>query len=424
MLLDMHYSRPALTEAPVPRGGSDEASFYDSRESSRTLPPVVLLGGEANALSVARDLGRMGVRVYAIGASDSCVRHSRYVRWIDVPVENGAEESWARFLLGSESDPLRGAVVLSCSDDAIQLLAHHREALQKKFLLDDSSPEAQLQVLDKLSTYRHAASAGVCTPRFWEIADRQSLREIERELVFPLLVKPRLSHLFEARFGRKHVIVHSSEELQRAFEGASDAGMDVLLMEWIPGGDDRLCSYYTYLDEQSRPLFHFTKRIIRRYPNGMGAACYHITDEIPELIRPANRLFRHVGLRGLANVEFKHDPRDGQYKLIECNARFTASNCLVSASGVNLAAFVYNRLIGRPTRVPAAYRSGLRLWDPVRDYWAFQERRAAREITLARWIGSILHRQTFCFFKLTDPLPALARLAKPMRRWLEERHPT
>ena len=80
----------------------------------------------------------------------------------------------------------------------------------------------------------------------------------------------------------------------------------------------------------------------------MGTACYHITDWVPEIVEPSLRLFRHVGLRGLANVEYKLDPRDGRHKLIECNARFTASNCLVSASGVNLAAFVYNRLTGRP----------------------------------------------------------------------------
>jgi len=61
--------------------------------SSLQLPPVIILGGEANALSVARDLGRMGVRVYAMGEADSTVRASRYCTWLDVPVEGGVEES-------------------------------------------------------------------------------------------------------------------------------------------------------------------------------------------------------------------------------------------------------------------------------------------------------------------------------------------
>ena len=49
-------------------------------------------------------------------------------------------------------------------------------------------------------------------------------------------------------------------------------------------------------------------------------------------------LFGHAGLRGVANVEFKRDPRDGRLKLIECNARFTAANGLLTASGIDLGA--------------------------------------------------------------------------------------
>ena len=60
----------------------------------------------------------------------------------------------------------------------------------------------------------------------------------------------------------------------------------------------------------------------RVYPVTSGPGCHHITDWIPELREPALRLFRQAGLRGLANVEFKRDDRDGQLKLIECNARF------------------------------------------------------------------------------------------------------
>jgi hypothetical protein len=195
--------------------------------------------------------------------------------------------------------------------------------------------------------------------------------------------------------------------------------MDMLLMEHIPGGDDRLCSYYTYLDENSEPQFHFTKRIIRRFPSGMGTACYHITDWIPELVDLGNKLFKAVGLRGLANVEFKHDPRDGQYKLIECNARFTASNCLVSASGFRLAQFVYNRITGRPQIAMEKYKIGLRLWDPLRDWKAFKERRRNGELGFLKWLGSVLRRQTYPYFSWSDPMPAFARALKPVRRWFK-----
>jgi predicted ATP-grasp superfamily ATP-dependent carboligase len=385
-------------------------------ESSRQLPPVIILGGEANALSVARDLGRMGVTVYAMGEADSTVRASRYCTWIDVPLEGSLEDSWARCLLSDQAEYLRGAVVLSCSDAGLLVLARHRAKLLERYRLDDSETAAQLLVLDKLTTYKRAKEAGVPTPAFWETQSRDEIVALRDELVFPLMIKPRLSHLFEEKFGRKHVVVETFDQLLAAYDRVSGGGLELLLMEQVPGGDDCLCSYYTYLDEASRPLFHFTKRIIRRYPTGMGAACYHVTDRVPEIGESGNRLFKHVGLRGLANIEFKRDPRDGVYKLIECNARFTASNCLVSASGVRLAEFVYNRLAGRPLPEMDGWVSGKRLWDPARDFKAFCELRGMRRLSLVAWFKSVLHRQTFAYFAWSDPMPAVARVLKPLKK--------
>lgn len=405
---------PAIHRSPRPHVSADPAT---------SSPPVLILGGEANALSVARDLGRTGVRVYAIGEPDSCVKSSRYCRWITIDTTAGVEASWASFLLGPDAAHLHGAILLSCSDASIQVLARHRDTLLQHYLLDDSAVPAQIAMLDKLTTYQHARAAGVATPLFWEVAARDQVLVLRDEFVYPLLVKPRLSHVFEAHFGRKHVTANTFEELLAAFDVAAAAGMDVLLMELIPGPDSELCSYYTYLDESHAPLFHFTKRIIRRYPSGMGTACYHVTDWVPDIVEPARKLFAAVGLRGLANVEFKRDPRDGRHKLIECNARFTASNVLVSAAGFSLARFVYNRLTARPQEPMTSFRSGLRLWDPVRDFWSFRELKRRREITFARWLSSILHRQTWPFFSWSDPLPAVARLLKPVARLVRRLNP-
>jgi predicted ATP-grasp superfamily ATP-dependent carboligase len=386
---------------------------------------VILVGGDANALSVARDLGRQGVDVFALEEPDVSVGYSRYCRRIalsDVGSGNH-EDAWAEFLLGPASDPLRGAVVLACSDAAIQLLVRHRPALLERFRLDLCDPAAQLAMLDKLTTYELARRAGVPTPRFWTAATREQVVALERELLFPLMIKPRLSHVFQQKFGRKHVVVASFAELLAAYETVEASDAQVLLVEQIPGSDDRLCSYFTYLDERGTPLLHFTKRVIRRYPVGMGGGTYHVTAEIPELRELALPLFRQVGLRGLVNVEFKLDERDGRYKLIECNARFVASDGLVSASGISLGTFVYNRVTGRPLPQVDAYRSGLRQWDPARDFYSFRELRRAGQLTAGQWLRSVARRQTFAYFRWTDPLPALARVTLPLRRRLRRSTP-
>lgn len=379
-------------------------------------PPAIVLDGGANALSIARSLGRRGVKVYAINERRAYVCSSRYAK--RVTAAGSDAEPWAQWLTGAESASLHGSVLLAASDAALTLIAEHREALAENFLLDISNPAAQMAMLNKLSTYRAAAAAGVPTPKFWIAKTLDDLAAIRDQLVFPLIVKPQLSHVFEARFGRKFVVAHDQAELTDAFQAASDAEIQTLLVEQIEGPDSLLCSYYTYLDESSEPLVHFTKRILRRWPVGMGGACYHIVDDVPRVRQLGLQLFQHVGLRGLANVEFKLDRRDGELKLIECNARYTAANGLVADCGLDLAWFIYQRLIGRNPPPPSPSRTGVRLWYPLDDFRAFRELRRAGELSFFGWLRSLCHRQTFPYFRVSDPWPSLAAESLRLSRLL------
>ena len=411
-----------LIEADMPAASPEAAPPPPLRLVSgacaEDLPPVVLLGGEANALSVSRDLSRMGVKVYAIGTADTCLRYSRHCKLIVPPSQGDPEQTWAQFLLGPQSDHFRGAVLLACCDEGLQVLARHREPLQQRFLLDEADPGAQLAMLDKLQTYQHASAAKIATPQYWPVESRQQILDHREQLLFPLLAKPRLSHLFERQFGQKFIIANNLEELLDAYRVIEGRGIRVLLVEWIPGPDDQLASYFTYVDARGKLLFNYTKRVIRRYPVGMGAGCYHITDWVPQLIEPSRRLIEQASLRGLVNIEFKFDQRDQQYKLMECNARFTASNSLISASGLPLAPFIYNRIIGRPQLLRQVFRLNMRMWDPVRDFAAFLELRRRRQMTFGQWLASVMYPQTLPYFRWSDPGPTLARALRPLRRML------
>jgi predicted ATP-grasp superfamily ATP-dependent carboligase len=308
--------------------------------------------------------------------------------------------------------------LLACCDDALDILARNRSELAARFLLDDSNPAAQLRMLDKRSTYEQARAAGVPTPRFWVAESREQVLALKDCATFPVIVKPLHTHLYEKHSGKKFEWAEDFDQLLRAHATLESAVLETLVVEWIPGPDDRLCSYYTYLDAASNPLFHFTKRIIRRFPSGMGNGCYHVTDWNPEVKDLALTLFRSVGLRGLANAEFKRDDRDGTLKLMECNARFTAANCLVARSGLDLAAFVYNRLVGLPEPAMDQYVPGARLWDPVRDFQACMTLRREGQMTLRQWVASVAHRQTFPYFDFSHPVPSFARAVRPAARLL------
>lgn len=383
---------------------------------SHKHPAAIILGGDHGALSIARSLGKAGVTVYAITHPAGEVRYSRFCRWIELPEGPNILDIWTDYLLGERSRHLAGAVLLAASDEAIEIIIRHRERLAVRFRLDDSNPAAQLCLLDKLCTYRAAQAAGVSTPRFWAPENWDEVERLQDDFVFPLVVKPLMAHAFRGKFQGVYKIASNLEEIRKPFHDLQSACVRAFLVEMIPGPDHNLCSYYTYLDEQGNNLVNFTKRVIRRYPQNMGGSTYHVTDAVSDVQEPALTLFHHVDLRGIGNAEFKLDERDGRLKLIECNARFTAADCLLVASGLNLPLFVYRRITGQNQPAKAPYKVGMHLWKPIGDIAAYRELKKLGLLSTRAWIRSILHRQIFPVFRWNDPLPSLVANGRLLKR--------
>lgn len=393
------------------------ASDGTARNGSPDGPAVLCLGGSANALSIGRSLGRQGVRVHLSQPRGRPEQRSRwFARTFLFEPGASAAEYWRGLLAGDE---LAGCVLFACDDEAIDFLARERAALDGRYLLDDSTPELQLALLDKRRTLELAARAGVPAPRLWQPATRAEAERLLSEIAFPAIVKPVHSHLFQRVFGskgRKFFLVERPEELAERLETALDAGIDVIVVEKIPGPDDALGSYYTYVTADGRRLFRYTKKIVRRFPKNEGLACCHRSEWDAEIAEVGERFFERIGFRGFGNVEFKRDPRDGVLKLIECNARFTAAQELLVRCGMDVARIVYNHLTGLPVPRIDSYREGLMYWYPLRDVRAFRELRSAGELSFATWVKSLMHPTAFPYWSLSDPLPCLHALAASLTK--------
>ena len=208
------------------------------------------------------------------------------------------------------------------------------------------------------------------------------------------------------------------EPAQLAEALAGTAGLDLQLMvtEIIPGPDSSFASYYSYLDEAGRPLFHLTKRKLRQFPPGFGLGCFHLTDWSPEVADLGLRFLQAAGVRGFACVEFKRDRRDGRWKLIECNHRLTAATELLSAAGADVAFLAYCRALGEDGPRIDGYRRGLGLWLPPRDVRALLRYRRRGELGVGEWLRSLIRPQRFPVARLDDPLPSLMGAAGWVRR--------
>jgi D-aspartate ligase len=372
-------------------------------------PPVVLLGGLENALSVARSLARRGVEVQALEEPGGVMRHSRSCR-LAVPFEGDVVAGWLEWL---QTRARPGTIVVPCSDNGLELFVEHLAHLEDWGLAPiEADPRALRDVLDKQRTYEIARAAGVAAPRTVPLAGVPDLERAVEEIGLPAALKPLHIHEYSRHFRGKVVLADDLATLREALLRAHAVGVDMLLTEIIPGGEDRYCSYFTYLDEAGRPLFHFTKRKLRQYPVGFGGGTYHLTEWADDVAEAGLAFLQAARVRGLGNVEFKRDPRDGRLKIIECNARFTGGNEIVRVAGLDLAWFVYARMTGRPLPPVDQRRDGVRMWYPVQDTLAFLHARRAGKLTLRAWLGSLLHRQTFPVWSVRDPLPSLVLLGR------------
>lgn len=375
------------------------------------LPPVILLGGGANAVSVARSLRRQGILVLSLGNRESGLQYSRFCKWIALPGPGDIHSRWLQWFRGIETKQYAGAAIIACGDDGLEFVLEHRAELAENFLVYETNDDVLAAMLDKAGTNALAKKAGVATPEIWAVKTREDLERIMDVVRFPCGLKPRISHEFKRFTDKKLIVADNPTELLLAFAGIESYKVEMMVTELIPGGDRGYCSYYSYLDQAGEPLFHLTKKKLRQHPTGFGTGTFHVTDWNPEVAALGLKFFQSIGLRGFACVEFKRDPRDGELKLIEVNHRLTEPNEMMLKAGFDFALLIYNRLTKRPLPQLNSYRRGICLAKPWEDMLAFRELHQKGELGFMEWLGTRLYPTCFLYFKWWDPAPFVFQLA-------------
>ena len=299
-------------------------------------------------------------------------------------------------------------------DGDLALVSRHRDALRPHLRFTIAGAELVEQCLDKTLFVVLAQRLGLPIPKstvLWP-AVQPGLPELDIEP--PLVLKPltRRDDWWLPLAGHaKAIEIDSIEEFEREWSVLAEAGVDLVLQELIPGGEDRIESYHGYVDPGGEVAAEFTGRKLRTFPARFGetTAC-EITDagDVRELGR---HCVTELGLEGVAKLDFKRDPR-GRLHLLEVNPRFNLWHLPGAAAGVNIPAVVYADLLGLPRPRIGPVRPGARYSVPWKDL------RAARAggMPMARWASWQAHCDTRHNLALDDPMPFLGgMLLKRMR---------
>ena len=225
--------------------------------------------------------------------------------------------------------------------------------------------EVTEKFITKSYTYAIARAAGVPAPRTVTPASLEEAERLGRAMEYPCVVKPSESHRFYERFHAKLFLARDPDELLACCRRAFAAGMAVMLQEYIPGEDTLGVNYNSYVWE-GRVVAEFTACKVRQAPPGSGVPCVVVSRRVPEVIEPGRAILAAMGFSGFACTEFKRDPRDGVYKLMEVNGRHNRSGLLAWKCGLSFPRLQYEHLMfGRLPREAPGFRGGGVLDRPV-----------------------------------------------------------
>ena len=116
---------------------------------------------------------------------------------------------------------------------------------------------------------------------------------------------------------------------------------DVTLQEYLPCEDAEDWIVHAYCDASSTCVVEFTGVKLRSWPPHAGFTTCALSVPNDELADIAARLVRSIGFRGILDLDFRYDRRDGKYKLLDFNPRVGAQFRLFeTGAGIDVADFV------------------------------------------------------------------------------------
>ncbi len=381
--------------------------------------PAVVVPLHETGLEVVRALGRRGV--YVVGVDTVPGRpgaHSRYCRRLVRSEVEGAGLVTTLLQVGQSLGTK--AALFPCGDPQVLAISEHREVLAPDYRFNLPEPRVvdTLMFKDRFAAY--AGSRGYPIPQTLVVQDQRSLDQAASVLRYPCIVKPAVRSVrWEAERLPKNFVVDSPEALRTACGQFPAAGATAIVQEWIPGSDEDVYFCLAYFDRSGHPVASFVGRKLRQWPPQRGCTAIATGCVKAELERLTIRFFSEVGFRGLGSMEYRLDPRNGRWVMIEPTVgRIDLQSGVSELYGLSLPWLAYADLAGvrvAPQSLPEANHQAK---------WVHEEGVVRLWITDLRggkfrfngWRRLLQGRRRYAVFAWDDRGPSLALLWDGVRR--------
>jgi predicted ATP-grasp superfamily ATP-dependent carboligase len=371
---------------------------------------AIIIGGEHPGLGIARSLGSRGVPICIIDDQHSVSQFSRYVNQVvrvkDLLNEQDTVESVIEI---GQRYGLRGWVLFPTRDETVAAFSRHRDRLSEFFRVTTPPWDTVRWAWDKKNTYDLAAELGIPVPQTYHPRTEGELAELYDRL--PLAIKPAVKENFFYATGVKAWRAESPEQLDDLFRKATRLirPEEILIQEIIPGSGRQQYSYCAFFRD-GKAQSTLVARRMRQHPREFGrAATYVETVELPEVEELSERFLKAIKYYGLVEVEFKQDPRDGEFKLLDVNARTWGFHSIGAPAGVDFPYMLYADQVGGSFERCRA-RAGVGWLRAITDVPTVALDFWSGDLDMHSYWKSLRNTRTESVFCLRDPLPSVAEV--------------
>ena len=384
-------------------------------EAKSALAPhtigAIVIGGDYQGLGIVRSLGRRGVPVCVVDDEHSISRFSRYCKsFVSLPDLRDQKQVVDSLLEVGKRLGLEGWVLYPTREELVAAISHHRSELSEVFHVPTPDWESVKWAWDKRNTYRLADQLSIPTPvthcpeNIDQLAELDSFRP-------PFAIKPAIKEHFFYATKAKAWRANSHSELRTLYKKASElAGRgEIMVQELIPGGGSQQFSYCAFFRDREA-VGKMVVRRTRQHPLEFGRASTFVeTVDLPILEELSERFLRAIDYYGLVEIEYKLDPRDSQYKLLDVNARTWGYHSIGAQAGVDFSYMLYLDQLDVPVPVSIVH-SGMSWIRMITDVPAAMLSILSGGTDWKSYLRSLKHCDVEAVFSAEDPLPGLAEV--------------
>jgi D-aspartate ligase len=393
------------------------------RTFDTSVPVVVLRPDHYGSLSLIRSLGRIGVPVYCVGSDPkSPGMLSRYCRDKFITnVDTANPRELVEFLHGVARQ-LGGRPILTCTNDTSStFIADHSESLRQSFLFPNICRDLVRTLCDKELMFYLCKKHGIPTAETSFPQSRQDILDFlaSGAAVFPIMLKGIDGALLEQQGKPKMVIVRYAQELLEQYDRIEDpSNPNLMLQEYIAGGDDSVWMFNGYFNKDSECLLGFAGRKLRQHPVYTGATSLGILLRNNAVEETTREFMKAIRYRGVLDIGYRFDARNGQYKALDINPRVGATfRLFLAQNGMDVVRAMYLDLTGQIA--PRALGIEGRKWVLENgDLISFRDYHRDGRITFLEWIRSFRGVQEGAWFAADDLVPFMHMLGDLFGRFL------